>query len=412
MEARTVPALLLCAVAALSMGANYRTQNFMVSAPTPQLATEIGQAAENFRAKLSVEWLGRELPPWPQACPIEAQVAPHLGAGGATSFVFIQNQPRDWTMSIQGSRERVLDSVLPHEITHTIFATHFGRPLPRWADEGACTTVEHSSEKMKQEQNLIVFLKSSRGIAFNKMFAMKEYPKDILPLYSQGFSLARFLIQQGGKRKYVDYVGEGMQTNDWNGVTRKFYGFQDLSDLQVSWLGWVKQGSPATAIAATTPDTAAGETRLVAATNDPPANALPVRDAALTPEKTSAVSYASGDASKAAPARPAPNADRVAKPSATGWYTKMKNAAASGIPLEEENPVAASSTSVGAIPTNAIPANVVPLNPAKPAVAESIPQEPRDNALPSRSVSRPPNPEPARQVILEWSRRPGETATR
>ena len=61
-------------------------------------------------------------------------------------------------MHIQGSRERILDSVLPHEITHTIFATHFGRPLPRWADEGACTTVEHVSEKAKQDNFLIQFL--------------------------------------------------------------------------------------------------------------------------------------------------------------------------------------------------------------------------------------------------------------
>jgi hypothetical protein len=394
MEARIVPALSLCAFAVLSMGAGYRTQNFIVSAPTPQLATEIGQAAEDFRAKLAVEWLGRELPPWPQACPIEAQVAPHLGAGGATSFVFIQNQPRDWTMSIQGSRERVLDSVLPHEITHTIFATHFGRPLPRWADEGACTTVEHSSEKMKQEQNLIVFLKSSRGIAFNKMFAMKEYPKDILPLYSQGFSLARFLIQQGGKRKYVDYVGEGMQTNDWNGVTRKHYGFQDLSDLQVSWLAWVKQGSPTTAIAAaTTPDSVTGETRLAAVGADLPANALPIRQGAAPTEKAASVSYASDRATKPSPAKDA--TDRAARPAATGWYTRMKDAAASGSPVSIASPVAA----------------VVPVK-ANPIPANEIPQEPREAAVPSQSVSRPQALEPARQVILEWSRRPGETAAR
>ena len=67
-------------------------------------------------------------------------------------------------MKIQGSRERILDSVLPHEITHTIFATHFGRPLPRWADEGACTTVEHASEKAKQDKLLIQFLLTDRGI--------------------------------------------------------------------------------------------------------------------------------------------------------------------------------------------------------------------------------------------------------
>ena len=103
-------------------------------------------------------------------------VGPHLGAGGATTFTFINGQPRDWHMEIQGSRERILDSVLPHEITHTIFATHFGRPLPRWADEGAATSVEHVSERTKQDQLLIQFLTSNRGIAFNHMFAMKEYP--------------------------------------------------------------------------------------------------------------------------------------------------------------------------------------------------------------------------------------------
>ena len=55
-------------------------------------------------------------------------------------------------MNIQGSRERVLDSVVPHEVTHTIFASYFRCPLPRWADEGACTTMEDQSEIAKQEQ--------------------------------------------------------------------------------------------------------------------------------------------------------------------------------------------------------------------------------------------------------------------
>ena len=190
MEAR-----LACAAVALSavlaLGASYRTQNFIISASTPDLAHAIGEAAEQYRRELAIEWLGRELPPWGEPIPVRASVAPNLGAGGATSFMFDQGRPFGWRMSIQGSRDRVLDSVLPHEVTHTIFATHFGQPLPRWADEGACTTVEHISERNKQERLLIEFLTTDRGIAFNRMFAMKEYPQDILPLYSQGFSLAR-----------------------------------------------------------------------------------------------------------------------------------------------------------------------------------------------------------------------------
>jgi hypothetical protein len=128
-----------------------------------------------------------------------------MDAGGETSFAFLVDEqgngtPVDWDMKIFGPHDRLLDAVLPHEITHTIFATHFGRPLPRWADEGACTTVEHVSERDKNHQMLIRFLtaKPSRGIPFNRMFTLKNYPHDILPLYAQGYSLAKFLIFQTG----------------------------------------------------------------------------------------------------------------------------------------------------------------------------------------------------------------------
>ena len=151
---RLTTPLLRCAAilaAASSIAANYgsqyatprvigngagscRSQHFVVTAATPQLAREVCEAAERFRHDLALEWLGRELPPWKDMCPIKVQVGPQLGAGGATCFTFVNGEPRDWSMEIQGSRERILDSVLPHEITHTIFATHFGRPLPRWAD--------------------------------------------------------------------------------------------------------------------------------------------------------------------------------------------------------------------------------------------------------------------------------------
>jgi len=245
---RLVSGLSLSLVLALTVSPVFagsaRTRNFIVTAATPELANEIATAAEQFRKELAIEWLGQELPDWEQPCPITAQVDPRKGAGGATSFVFGGGRPHGWTMTIQGSRERVLDSVLPHEVTHTIFASHFCRPLPRWADEGACTTVEHASERGKQEKLLYQFLTTNRGIPFNRMFAMKEYPQDILPLYSQGYSLARYLIALGGKRKFVDYVGLGMDTNNWTAATRKFYGFHTLSDLQLSWLEWVRKGTP------------------------------------------------------------------------------------------------------------------------------------------------------------------------
>ena len=244
MDARIARVAVMAAAALISTGANYRTKNFVVSAPTPQMAEEIGLAAEAYRKELAREWLGQELRPWAKPCPIVAQVGERLGAGGATSFVFDHGEVFGWQMNIQGTYERILDSVLPHEITHTVFASHFRQPLPRWADEGACTTVEHASERAKQHQMLVEFLKTRRGIAFNQMFAMKEYPRDVLPLYSQGYSLARYLIFQHGRREFVAFLEDGLQGENWPQAISEHYGYRNLGVLQESWLAWVREGSP------------------------------------------------------------------------------------------------------------------------------------------------------------------------
>jgi hypothetical protein len=280
MEARIFRVVRICAApialaiafispASQAHGAGYRTKNFTVAAPTPQLAKEIGDAAEQWRAQLAVEWLGEALPDWSQPCPISAKVAPQFGAGGATSFVFEGGEVGRWDMRIQGSRERVLDSVLPHEITHTIFASYFRQPVPRWADEGACTTVEHRSEISKQERMLIDFLKTRRGIPFSEMFAMKEYPNDVLPLYAQGHSLSAYLIGQRGKREFLAFLADGMTDENWPRALKKHYDYDHLLALQNSWLDWVRAGRPQLH--------PAGEATLVAAQVPAPPSAHDVR---------------------------------------------------------------------------------------------------------------------------------------
>ncbi len=279
---------LLACSATSECWAQFRTPNFVVYAPQPAFAKQVGELAEQYRKELAERWLGQELPPWPQPCPITVEIDHH--AGGETSFAFMpgpdgRSQPSDWRMKVYGSPERILDSVLPHEVTHTIFATHYGRPLPRWADEGACTTVEHEVEKKKNHQMLMEFLTSDRGIPFNHMFAMKQYPRDILPLYAQGYSLAKYLIMQRGHRHFVNFVGEGMQREipgrepaTWNEVTKKYYGYDNLSDLQIRWLAWVRQGSPqldradiaAAQSSPANPNASLPATQIAAATLNPP----------------------------------------------------------------------------------------------------------------------------------------------
>jgi hypothetical protein len=296
MDARSLRAALVAAVLCVSLGARHRSDNFIVDTPDPKLAPQIAQAAEKFRRDLAIEWLGKEMPNWAQPCVMTVQVGPTLGAGGATTFVFDHGEVFGWRMSIQGSVERIFDSVLPHEITHMIFATHFRRPLPRWADEGGATSVEGASERNKHFTMLNQFLRTGRGIPFNRMFAMKEYPPDVMPLYAQGYSLAEYLIQTGGRRKYIEFIGDGLKSDDWSGAVKRHYGIADLGALQTTWLAWVRQGFPqikpkqdhpamapsTELVAAATPRRPRPEPNLVvrisSTVKDGPINDMPVND--------------------------------------------------------------------------------------------------------------------------------------
>jgi hypothetical protein len=411
-----------------------RSEHFIVSAPSRELAEEICQAAETYRHDLAIEWLGQELPPWREPCPIEAHVHPQLGAGGVTSFMFDRGQPWGWTMSIQGSRERVLDSVLPHEITHTIFATHFGRPLPRWADEGACTTVESTVEKSKQDKFLIQFLTTDRGIPFNQMFAMKNYPADILPLYSQGYSLARYLIQQGGKRKFVNYVGEGMQTNNWTATTKKHYGFTSLSDLQVTWVEWVRSGSPDISNLAAADEPRDGADTVSRSASEGPAASIPAGQMAGTQmasmtrglppasEKSQHNPWQSVGAQRersiaasqqaSTPVQPTSFAadtyvtnpkyalehSSVSRPVSEGWYAKRRDQTQAVLHSSPDQADSQGQT-VPAPPTRI---NAEPLTPAGSPSAGSFTSAPPGQFSPSQPLKALPPGD--RRVLMEWSR--------
>ena len=211
--------------------AGYKTTNFVVSAPTPQLAKEIGDQAEVYRRNLAIEWLGKELPAWSKPCPINAQVAPNMGAGGATSFVFDRGEVFGWKMNIQGSRERILDSVLPHEVTHTIFASYFRQPLPRWADEGACTTVEHRSEIAKQERNLIQYPEDGPRHSVQPNVCDERISAGCHAAVCPG-AFAVGMADRKPRPQRVSRVSlaDGMKDENWPRAVREHYGFRQFAD--------------------------------------------------------------------------------------------------------------------------------------------------------------------------------------
>lgn len=224
------------------------TPNFIVYARDTEWAQQVAQVAEANRRDLAKHWLGEELPRWSKPCPLVVQDGPSKLASGETKYTLIQGAVVNFNMTVVGTRERILDSVLPHEITHTIIASHFapfGKPVPRWADEGMCTTVEHESERRKHDKMLVQFLREQKGIPFATLFALRDYPADMLPLYAQGYSVTSFLIAQSGPREFIRFLELGMRNDDWYTATEQVYGYPLVGNLQTAWNNWVIDGGGA-----------------------------------------------------------------------------------------------------------------------------------------------------------------------
>jgi len=218
-----------------SLGAQYRTTNFVVTAPTPQIAQQVGQAAEHFRKEKAILWLGQEMPAWPEPCPLTVKVT-MSGAGGATSFAFDQGRVLGQHMTIEGSLDRLLASVLPHEVTHTVFAHHFRRPVPRWADEGGAVLSEDDVERNRHDMLCRQILNTpGRAIPLRRLFAMKEYPPDVMALYAQGFSVANFLVGNSNRQAFLNFVAHGLQYG-WDNACQVHYRHSTVEELEQAWL--------------------------------------------------------------------------------------------------------------------------------------------------------------------------------
>ncbi|MDA1013737.1 MAG: peptidase MA family metallohydrolase [Planctomycetota bacterium] len=244
MEARIVQCVVL-AGSFFSLGASARSPNFVVTAPTVAIAKKAAEVAERHRVTLAREWLGHKLPNWYQPCRLTVRVG-QLGAGGYTKFQFERSEVFDWRMMVQGSMDRIVDSVIPHEVSHTVFACHFRRPLPRWADEGAATLAEDRLEQRRQLDLLERTLRLKKEIPLRHLLLMTEYPAQperVYRLYAQGFSLTHFLVQQGGRQRFLKFIDTAHRFG-WDKAIQSHYQHKSVELLEQRWRGWVLAGSP------------------------------------------------------------------------------------------------------------------------------------------------------------------------
>lgn len=200
---------------------------------------EFVRQAEQARRRSATFWSGRPLPgDWSYPCPILIHPAQHAG-GGVTSFTFQNGEVFGWRMTLEGTREVLLNDILPHEVDHMVRASLVRHPIARWLDEGCASLMESATvhERLRRDA-----LRISPEQITEQWLAAREYPTDnqeTTLLYAAGFSLVEFLLDRDGPAVLLAFQQDQQTLPE---RLRAHYRL-DVHELRLQWAGWRKRNS-------------------------------------------------------------------------------------------------------------------------------------------------------------------------
>lgn len=187
-------------VALLLIGSAARAANFTGDARLVAAAEECRTAAFKFYGYAPQDWSA--------PCPI--QLTPG-GGGGQTSFRFEQGEVFGWNMQLQATPEQAIESVIPHEVDHTVRASIVRRPIPRWVDEGMSSQWESAAEQRRLAEFVQQYSPTESDLD------SLDYPGDgreVLGLYAWGHRAVQHLLVRGTPQTLIAFMHDERRVAD------------------------------------------------------------------------------------------------------------------------------------------------------------------------------------------------------
>ena len=240
----------------------FMTANFRIFHNDEPLARKAALKAENARRSAAKRWSGTEpASPWTPKCDLYLYPT-------AEVFANLTQQSRESpgfsTVKLEGGRvtarvvklradnAKMLDAVLPHEVTHIVLADLFpAQQIPRWADEGMAVLSEPESEQTLRIRDLATPIRND--VVFQlEVLMTADYPggNHWALYYAQSVSLTRYLVGIGTPRQFVEFV-RASQARGIDVALKENYGIEGVAQLESRWKNHTRNAlQPATASAA------------------------------------------------------------------------------------------------------------------------------------------------------------------
>lgn len=212
-----------------------RNENFMVMAPTQELANEVLKAAEQFRHDVAVRWLGAPLPPSVGPAIIHVELSETQDDG----FTWAKNGPnrKYHSVYLTTSRNRAVESTLKHEITHVVLATRYPDRLPIWLEEG-CAGFADDAFRLKTRRGILEwFARTGNWPDLSKVLNSKRMSAADRSSYAIACSVTQFLIERGGDHELLAF-GEAVQQQGLQAALKNSYGLTGVDELSKEWQAW------------------------------------------------------------------------------------------------------------------------------------------------------------------------------
>jgi hypothetical protein len=98
--------------------------------------------------------------------------------------------------------------------------------------------LSEDERELTRHDQIAADLVNRRGeISLAELFVIDEYPKDLMAFYGQGYSISRFLIEIGGRPRFLRFVRDGLRSG-WDEATYEQYGLADVNELDRAWRSW------------------------------------------------------------------------------------------------------------------------------------------------------------------------------
>lgn len=226
------------------------SQNFLITAPTAELAQECLDSAETYRREIAQCWLGEELPPSVGRTVIRLKLSDREDE--ALSLLADSRERLShcvWlTASLSGMR-----TALAHELAHVVLATRYPGEVPAWVHEGIAGRYDGPERQATRNGILAWFSRTNNWPQLERLLQAAGISRQDMASYSAAVSLSEFLLVRGDRSRLVEFALAG-RGQGWDAALQRHYQIQDVAQLQALWQSWaatqIRQAHPSERIAA------------------------------------------------------------------------------------------------------------------------------------------------------------------